>query len=125
MIAPDDVTFQYLAGRPRAPQGAAWEQAGARWRTLPGDPGATFDREEKFDAATLEPMITYGTNPGMVMPISGNIPTRPNDPVFDKALAYMGLLRGHATVLDANTGGGRSSGTARVSSPASGDHDAT
>src|SRR5579872_6229299 len=69
MIAPDDVTFQYLAGRPRAPKGAAWDAAVAAWRTLPSDEGATYEREEKFDAATLEPMITYGTNPGMGIPI--------------------------------------------------------
>src|SRR5689334_829136 len=65
MIAPDDVTFEYLEGRPRAPQGAAWDKAVAAWRALPSDAGATYDREEVFDAARLEPMITYGTNPGM------------------------------------------------------------
>jgi 3-isopropylmalate/(R)-2-methylmalate dehydratase large subunit len=93
MIAPDDVTFQYLAGRPRAPQGAAWDQALARWRTLPGDPGATFDREEKFDAATLEPMITYGTNPGMGIPIGATVPM-PLNATTRKALDYMGIEGG-------------------------------
>jgi 3-isopropylmalate/(R)-2-methylmalate dehydratase large subunit len=74
MIAPDEVTFQYLAARPRAPQGAAWDKAVAEWKKLPSDPGATFDREEVFDAAKLEPMITYGTNPGMGIPITAPVP---------------------------------------------------
>jgi 3-isopropylmalate/(R)-2-methylmalate dehydratase large subunit len=91
MIAPDEVTFEYLKGRPRVPQGAAWEKAVAQWRKLPSDPGATYDREEIFDAATLEPMITYGTNPGMGMPIGGKIPEASN-PTLVKALAYMGLV---------------------------------
>src|SRR5690349_9729471 len=65
MIAPDDTTFQYLADRPRVPKGAEWDKAVAKWRTLPTDEGAAFDRVERFDAASLEPMITYGTNPGM------------------------------------------------------------
>ena len=60
MIAPDEVTFEYLKGRPRVPQGAAWDKAVAEWRKLPSDPGATYDREEKFDAAAIEPMITKG-----------------------------------------------------------------
>jgi 3-isopropylmalate/(R)-2-methylmalate dehydratase large subunit len=90
MIAPDDVTFEYLAGRPRAPQGAAWERAVATWRTLPSDEGATYDREERFDAATLEPMITYGTNPGMGISIRARVPA-PVGATMEKALAYMGL----------------------------------
>src|SRR5690349_22332928 len=65
LIAPDDTTFQYLADRPRVPKGAEWDKAVAKWRTLPTDEGAAFDRVERFDAASLEPMITYGTNPGM------------------------------------------------------------
>src|SRR5579864_3647358 len=65
MIAPDDATFQYLAGRPMAPQGAAWEAALKRWKQLPTDEGATYDRAISIDADALEPMITYGTNPGM------------------------------------------------------------
>src|SRR4051794_15272267 len=90
MIAPDETTFAYLKDRPRAPKGAAWDKAVAAWRQLPSDPDATFDREEKFDAAKLEPMITYGTNPGMRIPIGGDIPASlgPSDV---KALAYMGL----------------------------------
>src|SRR3954466_12229396 len=63
LIAPDDVTFQYLAGRPRSPAGKAWDAAVARWRTLPGDPGAAFDRTVTIDADALEPRITFGTNP--------------------------------------------------------------
>jgi 3-isopropylmalate/(R)-2-methylmalate dehydratase large subunit len=94
MIAPDETTYAWLAGRPRVPQGAAWEQALARWRKLPSDAGARFDREVEIDAAQVEPMITYGTNPGMVIPISGRIPERPGDAAFDQALAYMGFEAG-------------------------------
>jgi 3-isopropylmalate/(R)-2-methylmalate dehydratase large subunit len=90
MIAPDDTTFAYLDGRPRAPRGAAWDKAVAAWRMLPSDEGATFDREEKFDASTLEPMITYGTNPGMGISIAADIPSAGNA-TDEKALAYMGL----------------------------------
>lgn len=96
MIAPDETTYAYLAGRPRAPQGAAWEKAVEQWRQLPGDAGARFDKEIDIDASVLEPMITYGTNPGMVIPISGSIPQRPGDAVFAKSLAYMGLEPGRA-----------------------------
>jgi 3-isopropylmalate/(R)-2-methylmalate dehydratase large subunit len=94
MIAPDEVTYAYLAGRPRAPQGDAWERALAAWRALPSDPGARFDREVAIDAAAVEPMITYGTNPGMVIPIGGQIPVRPDDAAFARALSYMGLTPG-------------------------------
>ncbi|MGC8520965.1 MAG: 3-isopropylmalate dehydratase large subunit [Steroidobacteraceae bacterium] len=94
MIAPDQTTFRYLAGRPRAPQGEAWEAALEAWRQLPSDPGARFDREIDIDAAALEPMVTYGTNPGMVMPIGGTIPERSGDAVFAKSLAYMGFAPG-------------------------------
>src|SRR4051812_27815967 len=90
MIAPDETTFAYLKGRPRAPQGAAWDAAVAKWRALPSDPGARFDREEIFDAAKLEPMITYGTNPGMGIPIGGKVPA-PANATAEKALTYMGL----------------------------------
>ena len=100
LIAPDDTTFEYLAGRPAAPQGAAWDAAVAAWRQLPSDPGAIYDHTVTLDADTLEPMITYGTNPGMGMPITGRIP----DPAgvtdaaqrrsLEKALAYMGLNPG-------------------------------
>jgi 3-isopropylmalate/(R)-2-methylmalate dehydratase large subunit len=95
MVAPDETTFAYLAGRPRAPQGEAWERALDEWRRLPTDPGAVFDREVTLRADMLEPMITYGTNPGMVVPISGHIPAE-GDEVFRKALAYMGFAPGEA-----------------------------
>jgi 3-isopropylmalate/(R)-2-methylmalate dehydratase large subunit len=94
MVAPDETTFAYLEGRPMAPQGAAWDAAVADWRTLKTDPGARFDRVVEIDADRLEPMITYGTNPGMVVPISGTVPDQPNDAVHAKSLAYMGLTGG-------------------------------
>ena len=102
MVAPDDVTFQYLAGRELAPRGGAWERALARWRALPSDPGATFDRSVTLDASALEPMITYGTNPGMGIPVTGRIPepARAGDAAqraaLEKALGYMGLKPGDA-----------------------------
>ncbi len=94
MIAPDQLTLEYLEGRPRAPKGEHWERAVDRWRQLPSDAGARFDRSVDIDSTTLEPMITYGTNPGMVIPISGRIPEKKDDPVFDKALYYMGFAAG-------------------------------
>jgi len=94
MIAPDDVTYAYLEKTPRAPKGAAWDAALARWRALPSDAGATFDKSVHIDAKSLEPMVTYGTNPGMVVPVTGNIPDRRGDPVFDAAMKYMGLHPG-------------------------------
>jgi 3-isopropylmalate/(R)-2-methylmalate dehydratase large subunit len=97
MVAPDDVTFEYLAGKPFAPpSGAAWEQAVARWRTLPTDDGATFDHVERVDASTLEPMITYGTSPGMGVAVRGVVPSPVGDASHDKALRYMGLQPGQA-----------------------------
>jgi 3-isopropylmalate/(R)-2-methylmalate dehydratase large subunit len=95
MIAPDDTTFEYLAGKERAPKGQEWDAAVARWRMLPTDEGATFDRTERIDASTLEPMITYGTNPGMGLPITGRVP-EVNDASHRKALAYMGLTPGQS-----------------------------
>jgi len=100
MVAPDDTTIEYVAGRPFAPQGAAWEQAVRRWRELPSDADAVFDAEVRLDAAALTPMITYGTNPGMGMPIDGRIPTPSELPdpsqrtALDKALRYMDLQPG-------------------------------
>ena len=100
LIAPDEVTFEWLKGRPRAPQGAAWEAAVARWRQLPGDPGATWDTTVTIDGAALEPMITYGTNPGMGIAISQPVPAPEAiaDPreraALDKALRYMDLEPG-------------------------------
>jgi 3-isopropylmalate/(R)-2-methylmalate dehydratase large subunit len=94
MIAPDETTYSYLKGRPRAPAGAAWERALERWRGLPSDAGAQFDRQVSFDGNDIEPMVTYGTNPGMVAPVSGSIPEASENPAFNKALAYMGLRAG-------------------------------
>ena len=88
MVAPDDTTYQYMAGRPLAPHGAKWDAALAQWRQLPSDSGARFDKEVSIDAAKLRPMITFGTNPGMVMPIDGIVP-QDTDAAFRKALAYM------------------------------------
>ena len=93
MIAPDDTTYTYLAGRPRAPRGADWHRALEQWRGLSTDAGAQFDKEADIDAAGLEPMITYGTNPGMVIPISAAIPRR-TDAAFAQSMAYMGLEAG-------------------------------
>jgi len=96
LIAPDDATFEYLKGRPHAPAGGDWDAALRRWRTLRTDAGAAFDQEVSLDAATLEPMITYGTNPGMAIPIRGSVPDVGRQPTMDKALAYMGLKPGQA-----------------------------
>src|SRR6202046_1522670 len=96
MVAPDDTTFAYLKDKPRAPQGADWEAAVTRWRSVVTDPGATFDASVDIDASVLEPMITYGTNPGMVLPIGASIPDKAGDEVFDKALRYMGFHDGDA-----------------------------
>ena len=94
MIAPDEVTFEYLKGRPRVPQGTDWDKAVADWRTLATDEGASFDREVTLDASQVEPMITWGTHPGMVAPVTGSVPATSEDPVFDRALAYMGFSAG-------------------------------
>ena len=94
MVAPDETTFEYLAGRPHAPRGEDWDRAVAAWRALPGDEDAVFDREEVFDAASLEPMITYGTNPGMGIPVSAAVPDPAGQPGLEKALRYMGLEPG-------------------------------
>jgi 3-isopropylmalate/(R)-2-methylmalate dehydratase large subunit len=96
MIAPDATTFAYLEARPRAPRGADWDSSIAYWRTLQSDPGAIFDASIDIDATALEPMITYGTNPGMVVPISASIPQQPGDPIHAKALGYMGFHGGDA-----------------------------
>jgi len=100
MIAPDDTTFTYLAGRPAAPRGEAFDRAVARWRALPSDPGATFDASVTLDASSLEPMITYGTNPGMGIPVTAPVPDPSTIPDPDRrrasqrALEYMGLAPG-------------------------------
>ena len=97
MIAPDDKTFEYLAGRPKAPHGQDWDKALARWRRLPTDADATYDKQVSIDASALEPMITYGTNPGMGVPISQPVPdpsTAANGESIRKALDYMALEPG-------------------------------
>jgi 3-isopropylmalate/(R)-2-methylmalate dehydratase large subunit len=96
MIAPDDTTFAYLESKPRAPKGRDWDAALEQWRTLRTDPGAVFDAAVDIDAGRLEPMITYGTNPGMVLPIGAAIPDKTGDEVFAKALEYMGFHGGEA-----------------------------
>jgi 3-isopropylmalate/(R)-2-methylmalate dehydratase large subunit len=100
LVAPDETTFAYIAGRPYAPQGAAWEAAVAAWRELPTDAGAVYDNAVTLDANALTPMITYGTNPGMGLPIDGRIPDPSELPdpgqrlALDKALRYMDLRPG-------------------------------
>src|SRR5215510_5103775 len=93
MIAPDDTTYEYLSGRPLAPQGQAWDAAVRRWRSLPSDDGARFDKQVDIDVSSLRPMVTFGTNPGMVIPIDDAVP-RDDDPTFRKALAYMQVEAG-------------------------------
>jgi 3-isopropylmalate/(R)-2-methylmalate dehydratase large subunit len=102
LIAPDDTTFEYVHGRPHAPQAAAWDAAVERWRRLPTDDGATFDKSITIDADALEPMITYGTNPGMGIPITSRVPS-PDDQAdpgqrrtLERALEYMDLRPGQA-----------------------------
>jgi 3-isopropylmalate/(R)-2-methylmalate dehydratase large subunit len=102
MIAPDETTFNWIAGRPFAPQGAEWEAALARWRQLPSDEGAVFDSEVTLDASAIAPMVTWGTSPEDALPISGVVP----DPAqladstrreaVQRALDYMGLQPGQA-----------------------------
>jgi 3-isopropylmalate/(R)-2-methylmalate dehydratase large subunit len=100
MIAPDDTTFAYIEGRPYAPQGEEWEKAVAYWRTLVTDEDAVFDRELHLDASQLAPMVTYGTNPGEGIPVTGHIPTvdELEDPAVRRSLVssleYMGLEQG-------------------------------
>ena len=100
LIAPDDTTYQFLAGRPYAPAGADWDAAIARWNQLPTDEAASYDRSISIDAAALEPMITFGTNPGMGIPINGAVPDPAgiSDPLerdtLAKALRYMDLEPG-------------------------------
>ncbi len=104
LIAPDDTTFEYIAGRTHAPQGADWDAALARWRTLPSDDGATFDTSITIDADALEPMITYGTNPGMAIPITSRVPAPQDeaDPssrrALERALEYMDLEPGQPII---------------------------
>ncbi len=102
MIAPDDKTFEYLAGREFSPKGADWDEAVAKWRSLPSDEGATYDKSITLNASEMEPMITYGTNPGMGMKITDRIPNAESfgdasqKAAFEKALTYMGLQPGQS-----------------------------
>ena len=93
MIAPDETTFAYVEGRPHAPVGAAWESALEYWRTLPTDPGASFDREVQIDAGVLTPFVSWGTNPGQTVSIDDVVPA-PTDDSAERALAYMNLTPG-------------------------------
>ncbi len=99
MIAPDETTFAYLKGRPFAPQGAEWDKKLDYWKTLYSDKDARFDKEINIDAANIEPMITYGTNPGMGIGVTGHIPAQneideKEQPAYMKSLTYMGLQAG-------------------------------
>jgi 3-isopropylmalate/(R)-2-methylmalate dehydratase large subunit len=102
LVAPDDVTFGYLEGRPHAPSGAAWEAALDRWRALPSDADAAFDREVTVDAGSLAPYVTWGTNPAQALPLDASVPDPSSfgDPAAraaaERALAYMDLAPGTA-----------------------------
>lgn len=102
LVAPDDKTFAYVRGRPLAPQGAEWEVAMAHWRTLHSDPDAHWDAVVELDASQIEPQVTWGTSPEMVVPVSGRVPDpeREKDPVkraaMERALQYMALEPGKA-----------------------------
>ncbi|WP_310000440.1 3-isopropylmalate dehydratase large subunit [Chryseobacterium sp. 2987] len=98
MIAPDETTFDYVKGKPFAPQGEEWEAELAYWKTLKTDEGAVFDQELSFEASEIHPMITYGTNPGMGISVNEVIPA-PQNESEEKALRYMGLNAGQ-TVSD-------------------------
>ena len=99
MVAPDEITFEYIKGREYAPQGEEWEKAVAYWKTLPSEPDAVFDKEIVFDAADIEPRVTYGTNPGMGIGISETVPAVETMPEagqasYIKSLEYMGFAPG-------------------------------
>jgi 3-isopropylmalate/(R)-2-methylmalate dehydratase large subunit len=99
LIAPDETTFEFLKGKQYAPRGEEWDQAVAHWKTLKTDEGAVFDKELTFDAADIEPMITYGTNPGMGIKVKDSIPTTEgmegsNKKSYLKSLDYMGFQPG-------------------------------
>ncbi len=100
LIAPDDTTYAYLRGRPQVPQGAEYDKAVARWRKLPTDPGATYDKSLVFQAADIAPQVSWGTNPGQVAPVTGRVPTPADFSDLNEqksaagALSYMGLSGG-------------------------------
>jgi 3-isopropylmalate/(R)-2-methylmalate dehydratase large subunit len=93
MVAPDQKTFDYLNGRPHAPSGEQWDEAVARWKTLATDADAAFDQDVSIDASLLEPYVTWGTNPGQSVPVTGNVPS-PSTETDERALAYMALEPG-------------------------------
>jgi 3-isopropylmalate/(R)-2-methylmalate dehydratase large subunit len=97
MIAPDQTTFDYVQGREEAPKGEEFDKKVAYWKSLPTDEDAVFDQEYSFDAADIEPMITYGTNPGMGIKITENIPTS-DDSSFEKSLEYMNFNKGESLI---------------------------
>lgn len=97
MIAPDETTFKYIEGRRFAPKGEEFDKKVAYWKTLPTDQGASFDQEYHFDAQDIEPMITFGTNPGMGIKINENIPAE-NNASFEKSLAYMDFQKGQSLI---------------------------
>lgn len=102
LIAPDEISFEYLKGRENAPKGSDWDAAVAKWKSLPSDEGAQYDKTVTLNASALEPMITYGTNPGMGIPVNGVIPgpeqmaDESQKTALEKALQYMGLRSGEA-----------------------------
>ncbi len=98
MIAPDTVTFDYIYGRERAPKDKQWSDAVTYWSTLKSDEDAIFDREERFDAADIAPMVTYGTNPGMGIKIDAQIPEVLDVASFDKSLRYMNFHKGQSLI---------------------------
>ena len=94
MIAPDDRTFEYLEGRPQSPRGADWDAAVSRWRSLKTDDDAEFDKSVSITADSLQPMVTFGTNPGMVIGINDPVPDNSGDGSFRKAIEYMQISTG-------------------------------
>ena len=100
LIAPDETTFAYLQGKPKSPRGGDWERAVAHWRTLPSDPGATYDKEATVDAARIAPQVTWGTSPEDVVPITASVPDPGDEPnpgkraQMERSLVYMDLAAG-------------------------------
>jgi 3-isopropylmalate/(R)-2-methylmalate dehydratase large subunit len=104
LIAPDETTFAYIKGRPLAPSGEVWDKAVAYWRTLPSDEGARYDREVVLKTSEIIPMVTWGTSPEDVVPITGEVPDPANAPdeghaeTWKRSLDYMGLVPGQKMV---------------------------
>ena len=100
LVAPDDTTFAYLQGRPRAPKGELWHQAVSYWKTLPSDEGASYDKEVIMDVSEIAPQVTWGTSPELVAPITSQVPDPADAPTEDardswrRAIDYMGLRAG-------------------------------